>query len=63
VEINEKLKELIITGFLEQLNATKKLVDKIIGKFSRDKEIEFPDTAYNFPLFFGLTGKKNFFIN
>ncbi|HOK39614.1 MAG TPA: acetyl-CoA decarbonylase/synthase complex subunit alpha/beta [bacterium] len=60
MEINEKLKELIITGFLEQLNATKKLVDKIIGKFSRDKEIEFPDTAYNFPLFFGLTGKKIF---
>ena len=54
----EQIIKLAIHGFQEQLNNTKAVISKYENKIPTDIKIGFPETAYNLPLYFALTGKK-----
>ncbi|MCK4359831.1 MAG: CO dehydrogenase/CO-methylating acetyl-CoA synthase complex subunit beta [Candidatus Cloacimonetes bacterium] len=56
--MSEQIIKLAIQGYQEQLNDTKKVISKYENKIPADKKIEFPETAYNLPLYFAFSGKK-----
>ena len=56
--MSEQIVKLVIQGYYEQLNDTKKVISKYENKIPQDKKIEFPETAYNLPLYFAFSGKK-----
>ena len=56
--MSKQIIKLAVQGYHEQLNDTKETVSKYENKIPPDQKIEFPQTAYNLPLYYAFSGKK-----
>ncbi len=56
--MSDKIAGLAVQGYRETLEEVKKAVISFAGSPAASGPIAFPDTNYNLPLSFSLTGKK-----